>query len=145
MAHFLFNFPEGDRDEATARLAANMWGVGDDERHRDALAPGDVALIYVATSAELIGRAELATSVREWTPAEAEAHAGGDCGGVSLRNVERWSPAVAMEAVVRRIDPTASNPYVQANAAQGFGMGVVRITDGEYEAAVALSLEGGDA
>jgi len=64
---------------------------------------------------------------------------------VPLGNVERWDPAVAMEAVVRRIDPTASNPYVQANAAQGFGRGVVRITDGEYEAAVALSLEGREA
>ena len=46
------------------------------------------------------------------------------------------------EAVVRRIDPTAATPYVQANAAEGFPMGVVLITDDEYDAAVALNGEG---
>ena len=142
MAYFLFNFSEGDRDEAAALLQANMWGVASDERHRDALAPGDAALIYVATSAEFIGRAEIATSVREWTPAETEAHPADLPSGVLLRGVERRNPSVTMEAVVRRIDPTASNPNVQANAAEGFPMGVVLITDDEYDAAVALNGEG---
>jgi hypothetical protein len=42
---------------------------------------------------------------------------------------------------VQRIDPTGSNPYVQENAAAGFRTDVVRITDDEYEAALALSRE----
>jgi hypothetical protein len=46
-----------------------------------------------------------------------------------------------MDTVVQWIDPTASNPRVQANAAAGFRMGVVRITGDEYETALALSRE----
>ena len=50
-----------------------------------------------------------------------------------------------MDTVVQRIDPTASNPLVQANAAAGFRLGVVRITGGEYEVAVAVSREAREA
>jgi hypothetical protein len=46
-----------------------------------------------------------------------------------------------METAVQRIDPTGSNPLVQANAAAGFRYAVVRISDNEYEATVALSRE----
>jgi hypothetical protein len=142
MAHFLFNFSDGDRQQASAHLGARMWGVGRDERHRDELAPGDLALIYVAApEARFIGRAEVATEVHDWTPSEAEAYPGDPPTGVLLSHVEEWHPAVPMDAVVQRIDPTASNPLVQANAAAGFRMGVVRITRGEYEAALALSRE----
>src|SRR5437764_13052012 len=75
MAHYLFNFSTGDREEAVARLRAKMWGIGDDELHRDVLALGDLALIYVATpDAGFIGRAELATAVHEWAPSEAQAY-----------------------------------------------------------------------
>lgn len=119
-----------------------MWGVGRDERYRDALASGDLALIYVpAPEAEFIGRAELATAVHDWTPSEAEAYPGDSPSGVLLSHVEQWDPAVPMDAVVQRIDPTASNPLVQANAAAGFRQGVVRITGDEYENARALSSE----
>jgi hypothetical protein len=61
--------------------------------------------------------------------------------GVLLSHVEEWDPAVPLDTVVQRIDPTASNPRVQAKAAAGFRMGVVRITGDEYETAVALSRE----
>jgi hypothetical protein len=141
MAHYLFNFSDGDRQQAAALLRANMWRVGDDERHRDELAPGDEALIYVATVGEFIGRAELATAVHEWASSEAQANPGESASGVLLSDVERWDRAVPMATVVARIDPTASNPLVQANAAAGFPMGVVRITDDEYEAAVTASRE----
>jgi hypothetical protein len=142
MAHFLFNFSDGDRHQVTVLLQAKMWGVGRPERHRDALAPGDLALIYLATpEAEFIGRAELATAVHDWTPSEAEAYPGDSPSGVLLAHVEEWDPAVPMDAVMQRIDPTASNPRVQANAAAGFRMGVVRITGDEYETALALSRE----
>jgi hypothetical protein len=139
VAHYLFNFADGDRQQAAALLKVKMWGVGRDERHRDALAPGDLALIYLALEAELIGRAELATAVRDWAPAEAETCPGDSPGGVLLSWAEEWEPAVRMDTVVQRIDPTASNPFVQANAASGFRAGVVRITADEYEAALALS------
>ena len=142
MAHWLFNFSDGDRQPATALLRAKMWGVGRHEGHRDALAAGDLALIYLpAPDAEFIGGAELATAVHDWTPTEAEAYPGQSPSGVLLSHVEEWDPAVPMEIVVQRIDPTASNPIVQANAAAGFRSGVVRITDDEYEATVALSRE----
>ena len=140
MAHHLFNFTGEDPAQAAALLEAKMWGVDRDERHRDALAPGDAALIYVATSREFIGRAEIATAVHEWTPSEAEACPGDSQSGVLLTHVEEWDPTVTMKAVVQRIDPAGSNPYVQRNAAHGFPVGVVQITDDEYEAAVALSL-----
>ena len=141
MKLFLFNFSRGDRGQAAALLDARMWGIGGDERHGGSLAPGDVALIYVATVREFIGRAKLATVVHDWTPSEAEGYPGDSPSGVLLSDVERWDPAVSMDAAVRRIDPTGSNPLVQANAAIGFRMGVVRVTADEYEAVLALSRE----
>jgi hypothetical protein len=142
MAHYLFSLSEQDRDRAAALLNAKMWGVGRDERHRDELAPGDLAWIYVAApEEEFIGRAELATTVHEWTTSEAEAYPGDSPSGVLLSHVDKWDPAVPMDTVVQRIDPNASNPLVQANAAAGFQMGVVWISGDEYEAALALSRE----
>jgi len=125
VAHFLFNVPAGERDAAAAQLRAQAWVIGEDEPHGDALAPGDLVLIYVAgPGGGFIGRAEVRAS------------AGASPGGVRLGDVERWDRAVPMSTVVARIDPTASNPLVQANATTGFGTAVVRITAGEYEAAV---------
>jgi hypothetical protein len=142
MAHWLFNLSDGDREQATELLRAKMLGVGRRERHRDALAAGDLVLIYLPTpEREFVGRAELVTAVHDWTPSEAEAYPGESPSGVLLSQVEEWNPAVPMETVVQRIDPTGSNPLVQANAAAGFRYDVVRITDDEYEATVALSRE----
>lgn len=145
MAHYLFNFSDGDREQAAVLLDAKMWGIGGDERRRDELAPGDVALIYVATVGGFIGRAEAATAVHEWTPSEAEAYPGDSPSGVLLSDVEDWDPAVPMKSVVARIDPTASNPVVQANVAAGFRGSVVRVTGDEFEATLALSREAREA
>jgi len=126
MAHYLFNFTEGDRRQAVERLRAKRWEVGLHEHYRDALAPGDLVLIYLAApESEFIGHAELATAA--------------DDGEVLLAHVDEWEHAVPMHAVVKRIDPTATNPLVQRNAAVGFPLGIVRITADEYEAACALS------
>ena len=139
MAPFLFNFTEGDPRGATERLEVDMWGVGR-EQHGDELVPGDLVLIYVAApEARFIGRAEVRTAVRDWTPPELATYPADERSGVLLSHVERWEPGVPMEAAVRRIDPAGSNPLVQANAAAGFSTRVVRITSGEYEAVVALS------
>ena len=120
MAHYLFSVSDGE--QADRQMRARTWPVADDERHRDALAPGDLVLIYAGA---FVGRAELASAVRD--------------GEVRLSHVEEWSPPVPMAAVVGRIDPTGSNPIVQENAAVGFRSGVVLITESEYEHAVALS------
>jgi len=119
-----------------------MCAVDADEPHRAALAPGDLALIYIGPpEASFVGRAKLASAVRDWSPAEARIPPFGDVGGVLLADVEEWDPPVSMDAVVARVDPTGSNPYVQANAKNGFQNGVVLITEGEYEAVLAVRAE----
>jgi hypothetical protein len=126
MQHFILNLSDGDREQAAARLRARIWTLRRDERHGAALAPGDLVLIHVGQPrCAFVGRAELASAFQ--AP-----------GSVALADVEEWALAVPLDAVVRRIDPTASNPYVQANAA-GFPSGVVAITAGEYAAVLALS------
>lgn len=143
MAHYLFNFSEGDQEQAAVLLRANMWGIGGDEKHRDALAPADLVLIYLAPpKREFIGQAELASAVHDWTAAEAEAYPG-DCPcGVLLTHAEEWDPPVAMNTVLPLIDPEASNPYVQQNAKAGFQTGVIQITLHEYETVMAVRAEG---
>jgi|SRR3954447_3545518 len=142
MAHVLFNFSDGDRRLAAALLKAKMWPVARDERDGDSLAPGDDVLICLpAPNAEFIGRGELATAVHDWTPSEAETYPGDSPSGVLLCEVEEWDPGIGMDTVVARIDPTGSNPLVQANAAAGFSTSIVQITPDEYEAVVRLSRE----
>ena len=85
VARCLFNFTDGGREQAAALLDAKMWGIGGDEPHRAALAPGDLVLIYVATCRKFIGRAELATAIHEWTPSEAEVYPGDSPSGVADR------------------------------------------------------------
>jgi hypothetical protein len=143
MAHYLFNFSEGNQGQAAALLRAKTWGIGGDENHRDALAPADLVLIYLAApKQEFIGQAELASAVHDWTSAEAEAYPGDSPGGVLLAHVEEWDPPVAMNTVLPRIDPEASNPQVQQNAKSGFQTAVVRITPHEYETVMAVRAEG---
>src|SRR6476659_10019510 len=133
MAHYLFNLSDGDRQRASDLLRAKMWGVGRDERNGEALAPGDLALIYLAApEAEFIGRAELASAVHDWTPSEAEAYPGDSPSGVSLAQVEEWDPPVPMDAVLSQIDRSK-------NARADFETGVVRITATEFETALAVA------
>jgi hypothetical protein len=137
--YFILNLSDGDRERAASFLRTKMWALEREERHCSALAPGDLALIHVGKPrCEFIGRAELATAFRDWTPLESEACPDGRPGGVLLAHVEEWPRAVPLDAAIRRIDPRASNPYVQANAA-GFRSGAVLITGEEYAAVVALS------
>jgi hypothetical protein len=130
--HFLFNFVNG-REQATGFLRVRMWGIDADEKHRDALAPGDLVLIYLAAPERLfIGRAELASAVHEWTPPEARVYPGDSPGGVLLALAEHWDPPVPMETVLAQIDPSEK-------AKADFEMGVVRITAHEYETALAVA------
>ncbi len=136
MQHFIFNLADGDRERAKSFLHAKSWTVGRDERHRDALAPGDLALIFVALTREFVGRAEIKTAFLDPMPSD-PANSGPARSGVLLGGVEDWTRGVPLDVAVQRIDPNKTNPYVQANAA-GFRAGVVQITLKEYDIVVSL-------
>jgi hypothetical protein len=136
MQHFIFNLADGDRERAKSFLHAKRWVVSRDERHRDALAPGDLALVFVALTCEFVGRAELQTTFLDPMPSDPAA-SGPAVSGVLLGDVEDWTSGVPLDVAVQRIDPNGSNPYVQANAA-GFHAGVVQITVKEYDVVVSL-------
>lgn len=139
MAHYLFNFVKGDvangpalREQAAGFLQVRMWGIDADEPHRNALAPGDLILIYLgAPEREFIGRAELVSAVHDWTPSEAQVYPGDSPSGVLLAQVKEWDP-VPMYTVLSQIDPAE-------NAKADFQVGVVRITANEYDTAVAVA------
>jgi hypothetical protein len=140
VAHYLFNVVGGVaartsalREEATGLLRVRMWGIDADERHRDALAAGDLVLIYLgAPERTFIGRAELASAVHDWTPSEAQVYPDRSDGGVLLAQVEEWDPPVPMSTVLSNLDPIG-------DARADFEAGVVRITANEYETALAVA------
>jgi|SRR5882672_5303244 len=140
VAHYLFNFVKEDAakgpsllEQAAGLLRIGMWGIDADEPHRNALASGDLILIYLgAPEREFIGRAELASAVRAWTPSEAQEYPGDSPSGVLLAQVEAWDPPVAMNTVLSHIDPAG-------NAKADFQAGVVRITANEYATALAVA------
>jgi hypothetical protein len=140
VAHYIFNVVRRDaakgsalREQAAGLLRLRVWGIDADERHGGALAPGDLVLIYLGAPArEFVGRAELASAAHEWTPSEAKVYPGDSPGGVLLARVEEWDPPVPMDIVLSQIDPAE-------NAKADFAAGVVRITAGEYETALAVA------
>ena len=140
MAHYLFNLVKANpahgpslRGQAAEFLRVGMWGIDADEPHRTTLAPDDLILIYLgAPEREFIGHAELASAVHDWTQSEAQAYPGDLPGGVLLAHVEEWDPPVPMDTVLSQIDPAE-------NAKADFQTGVVRITAGEYETALAVA------
>ena len=109
MQHFIFNLADGDRTRAASFLRAKRWVVGREERHRDALAPGDLVLVFVALTREFVGRAELETSFLDPMPSD-PATSGPAVSGVLLGDVEQWTSAVPLDVAVKRIDPKAPNP-----------------------------------
>jgi hypothetical protein len=129
VAHYIFNLVTGDASEL---LRVGMWGVDEDEPHRNALAAGDHVLVYLgAPERKFIGRAELASAVHEWTPSEAQVYPGVSRAGVLLAQVEEWDPPVPMGDVLSQID--------SESAKADFEAGVVRITANEYETAHAVA------
>jgi hypothetical protein len=139
VAHYLLDLagddaaPTPPREEARRFLRAAMWGIDEHEPHRDALAPGDLVLVYLgAPERRFVGRAELASAAHDWTPSEAKAYPDDSRGGVLLAHVEEWDPPVAMSAVLSQIEP-------RGNARADFETGVVRITASEYETALAVA------
>jgi hypothetical protein len=139
-AYYLFNVSPGDaaggptpRHQIAECLKVRMWGVGAGEPHGHALRRGDLALLHLgAPERLLLGKAELASAVHEWTPSEAELFPGDSAAGVLLTDVEEWDPPVPMETVLQRIDRSEG-------ARADFDFGVVRITGGEYQTAVVVA------
>jgi hypothetical protein len=112
-----------------------MWGIDAGERHRSALAAGDLVLVYLgAPERRFIGRAELASAVHDWTPSEMQVYGGDSPSGVLLGQVEEWDPPVPMSTVLSRMDPAG-------NAKADFEAGVVQITATEYGAALGAAAE----
>ena len=115
MTHYLFSLVGDGDDEAVLRaraadwLRARRWVVNHEERHRDALAVGDLALIYLGAPVQaFVGHAELASAVR------------GPAGEVLLTNVEEWDPPVPIADVLAEIDTSegareASRPVFYAS------------------------------
>jgi hypothetical protein len=140
VAHYLFNLETGDaprrlalREQAIGFLRVRMWGIGGDEPHRNALAAGDLVLVYLgAPERKFIGRAELASACHDWTASEAQVYPGSSPAGVLLAQVEEWEPPVPMSTVLSQIDPAE-------NAKADFAAGVVRITANEYETALSVA------
>ena len=126
------------RDSPPGPTGEELWANETDpkltsERHGNALAPGDLILIYLgAPEQEFVGRAELASVAHDWTPSEAQVYPGDFPRGVLLAQVEEWDPAVPMDIVLSQIDPAE-------NAKADFAAGIVRITAGEYETALAVA------
>ena len=129
VAHYLFNRIPGDavdgsgpRKLVTECLGVMMWGIDAGEPHSHALGPGDLALIYLGEPERLlVGRAELASAVHEWTPSEAQMYPGDSPSGVLLAKVEAWDPPVPMQTVVLQMDRVGG-------ARADFQAGVIRIT-----------------
>ena len=136
MRYFIFNLVDGDRERAVSLLHAKMWTIDGGERHCDALNPGDLVLVFVALTREFVGHAELGTAFLDRL-AQDPAMSDRAQSGVMFRKVVEWTSGVQLDLAVQRIDPTATNPYVQANAA-GFRAGVVQITAREYGIVMAL-------
>ena len=140
VAHYLFNLVSSDvaprlvlRERAAEFLRVRMWGIDAGEPHRNALAVGDLVLVYLGAPERMfIGRAELASAVHDWTPSEAQVYPGDCAGGVLLAEFEEWDPPVPMSAVLSQIDPAE-------NARADFEVGVVRITANEYATAVSVA------
>jgi len=136
VAYFIFNVDTADTEQASGLLRNRVWSVGREERHRDALAPGDRALVYLAApERSFIGCVELSSAVHEWTVAESlVVRPDTEPAGVSLSLFEEWSPPVPMADVLPRIDRSEG-------ARADFEAGVVAITRSEYEIALAVAAE----
>ena len=78
------------------------------ERHHDALAPGDLALVFVAVTRDF-GRVELKTTSLDPMPSDL-ATSGPAVSMVLLGDVEDWTSGVPLDVAVKRIDPKGSNP-----------------------------------
>lgn len=142
MAYYILNYVPGEGaqrrttpERAAELLRVGMWGIDPVEPHRDALAAGDLVLVYLgAPKREFVGRAELASAVHGWTPAEAVVYPGDSAGGVRLAHVEEWDAPTPMSTVLSRLDSSAK-------AKADFETGVVRITEHEYETVLAVAAE----
>lgn len=66
--HYILNVVDGEAPWVSQLLQISLWAVHTDEPHRDALASGDLVLVYLAAPPNrvFIGRAMLASPVHDW-------------------------------------------------------------------------------
>ena len=132
MAYYILNVV-GDAWIVAGFLQAELWSVDAREPHRNALATGDLVLLYRGAPARAFaGRAVLASGARDWTSSEATRVPDDSAGGVLLTEIEAWVPPVPMSDVLAQIDRSQG-------ARADFETGVVAITAGEYETALAVA------
>ena len=90
-------------------MRAKSWVVNREKHNRDALAPRDLAPVFIVLTRELVGRVELKTTFLD--PMRSDPVTSGPAAsGVLLGDVEDWTSAVPLDVAVKRIDPKASNP-----------------------------------
>jgi predicted type IV restriction endonuclease len=143
VAYYLFNFSKKGaakgkslREQAGDLLSAELWGIGEKTPHREGLGEGDHALIYVgAPEQAFVGTADLLAGVHEWTAEEKSRypHEGTFTEGVSFKEVTFWPHPVPIKTVLPTLALYKTNPKAQ------FRAGVVRITEGDYQAVVAAA------
>jgi hypothetical protein len=154
MTSYLVTITDGDAGRAVRLLRAGRWPVDAREPHGTDLAAGDRALFYLAAPTRVfLGCATLSSGVDDG-PKGVSQHADDALSGaglvdsnlvdsnlvdvslvdVSLVDVEEWDPPVPMHAVLARIDRSAG-------ARADFETTLVRITEVEYETAVAVAAE----
>ena len=144
MTSYLVNITDGDAGRAVRLLRAGRWPVDAREPHGTDLAAGDRALFYLAAPTRVfLGCATLSSGVDDG-PEGVSQHADDAPSGaspvdsslvdVSLVDVREWDPPVPMHAVLARIDRSAG-------ARADFETTLVRITEVEYETAVAVAAE----
>ena len=88
-------------------LHAKRWVVNREDHHRDALAPDDLALVFVALTREFVGRVELKTTFIDPMPSD-PATSRPAVSGELLGDVEDWTSSVPSDVAVKRIDSKAS-------------------------------------
>ena len=93
MKYFIFNLVDSDRERAVSFINAKRWVVGREERHRDALASGDLVLVFVAATSEFVGRAKLETAFLDPIPVDPAA-SGPAVSGVLLADTDVWTSGV---------------------------------------------------
>ena len=140
VAHYLFNVVTGEDEERGRRRGSrplSCCGSGsgastETSRTATRSPPATSPSIYLgATERKFIGRAELGSAVRDWTASEAQMYPGDSPGGVVLARRGVGLP-VPMDSVLAHIDPAEK-------AKADFDVGVVRVTAGEYETALAVA------
>jgi len=107
MACYIFNFTKRNahkdqslRAQASAPLAAGMWGIGASTPNRERLGAGDQILPYVgAPERQFVGDAVVGSPVHTWSAEEAARYPGDWPSGVSFARAQVWEHPLALQSI----------------------------------------------